>query len=331
MLRDYKDKRPTFKSSRFRKGIIATATAVCLAIGLSSVPVTQNGATIVEAKTTKKDKKRPVITFSGKAKLTVEQNKFVKIPKTTAKDNKDGNVTKKLKVTVKKGTKSYSKIAKAIKSNKKVKFTATGKYVITYTVTDKAGNKATKKRYVTVEKKKVPTTEAPTTETPTTEEKTVTDYSKYDVKKITVNGNTYNITRHTKFGEEVTPSASTSSDKIKLKIENDYDVLMMDSKDSTIKSSEYLKYFGKISATDANGNDISDRIVIVETVIDTLDKFRAGILTIYVEDSKGNKLKKYFEMNLYDFDDSYTEDYFGKDYKLINSNPKVYARYRTDN
>ena len=72
------------------------------------------------------------------------------VPKTTAEDNIDGNITKKIKVVVKKGTKKYVKIARAVKRNKKIKFTSTGNYVITYTVCDTAGNKAERKRYIAV-------------------------------------------------------------------------------------------------------------------------------------------------------------------------------------
>lgn len=347
-----------FKAKTLRKGMAAAMLGLTLATGFTGVPNTNNNMATVEA-AKKKDKKKPVIKFAGSSKIETEVNKSVKIPKTTAKDNKDGNVTKKIAVKVTKGKKQFKTIAKKIKSNKAVKFTSTGNYVITYTVKDKAGNKATKKRYVTVKDAQkeqttrrpaparvvpatteapttteIPTTEAPTTEAPATTEdntnNTVTDFSKYDIKTITVNNNTYRTTRNEKFGEEVTTFAGTTSDKITLKIENDYDVLNMDSNDNTIMSSGYLKYFGKISAYDENGNDISERIIINESVIDTLNMFKAGIITIYVEDIKGNKLKKQFEINLYEFDESYTEDYFGKDYKLINNNPKVYAKTRND-
>lgn len=164
---------------------------VACALGLSLVAaapkivntkVIEPNVYVVEAKTTKKDTKKPVIKLSGKNTMEVEINKTVKIPKATAKDNRDGNVTKKIKVTVKKGKKSYSKIAKAVKNNKKTKFTSTGTYKITYTVTDKAGNKASKTRKVKVisAKKKEPvittteitTTQNDITEVPTTKEVT---------------------------------------------------------------------------------------------------------------------------------------------------------------
>ena len=136
-------------SSGIRKCALALALAVAVSTGFTAVPGKFNNMATVEA-AKKKDKKKPVIKFAGSSKIETEVNKSVKIPKTTAKDNKDGNVTKKIAVKVTKGKKQFKTIAKKIKSNKAVKFTSTGSYVITYTVKDKAGNKATKKRYVTV-------------------------------------------------------------------------------------------------------------------------------------------------------------------------------------
>jgi len=166
------------KQSKPKKRMAALLLVFALVTGLSGVTAsfTEPNPYVVEAKAKKKDKKKPVIKFSGKTKMTVEKGKSVKIPKVTAKDNKDGNVTKKLKVTVKKGKKKYNSIVKAVKKNKKTKFTSTGTYKITYTVKDKAGNKATKTRTVKVvaPKKKTTTktpttTQQPTTQRPTTE------------------------------------------------------------------------------------------------------------------------------------------------------------------
>ena len=175
-----------FRTSLLKKGAIAAAVAVALAATPTTSIVDEPNPYTVEAKT-KKDKKKPTIKFSGKSKITVDKNKVIKIPKTTAKDNKDGNVTKKMTITVKKGKKSYKSIASKIKKNKKVKFSSAGKYVITYTVKDKAGNKATKKRYITVvdpKTKNINTTEKVTTEEKTTQTPTTTEMPK-TTEKIT--------------------------------------------------------------------------------------------------------------------------------------------------
>ncbi len=134
------------------KSIVIVAVVMGIAAGLSRMQGMDNNGRpyIVQAKGNIADEEKPVIRFSGKVKLTVEKGKEIRIPKTTAQDNIDGNITKKIKVAVKKGTKKYLKIARAIKRNKKIKFVSTGNYVITYTVSDKAGNKTVKKRYIAV-------------------------------------------------------------------------------------------------------------------------------------------------------------------------------------
>ena len=163
-------------SSGIRKCALALALVVAVSTGFSAVPGKFNNMATVEA-ARKKDKKKPAIKLSGKSNIRVTQNESVKVPKATAKDNVDGNITKKIKVSVKSGKKSYASLAKKIQKNKAVKFTKTGKYTITYTVSDKAKNKAMKKRTVMVvakqEDKK--TTENKTTAERTTENKTTTE------------------------------------------------------------------------------------------------------------------------------------------------------------
>jgi hypothetical protein len=96
---------PAKRAYRPQKAAAVVMLVLALIAGLLGVPdtsITETNPYTVEAKSKKKDKKKPVIKFSGKTKMTVEKGKSVKIPKTTAKDNKDGNVTKKITVTVKK-------------------------------------------------------------------------------------------------------------------------------------------------------------------------------------------------------------------------------------
>lgn len=344
-----------FKAKTLRKGMAAAMLGLTLATGFTGVPNTNNNMATVEA-AKKKDKKKPVIKFAGKSKINAEVNKSVKIPKTTAKDNKDGNVTKKIAVKVTKGKKKFKTIAKKIKSNKAVKFTSTGNYVITYTVKDKAGNKATKKRYVTVKEAQkaqttrrpaparvVPaTTEAPTTtETPTTEAPATTEnvidpsleYSKYNIDRVNVNGNYYNVTKDPRLSYALT-YANTESDKITINVEHDYDNFVSKSTSGIAENSKYLGYLGKITATDENGNDISNNIVIAELIlvggIDNTD-----VINIYVEDGKGNNLQKEVYLN-FDFTNSndlvfsnvITNDIKKEEFILIDQNPIVYVRPR---
>ena len=359
-------------SSGIRKCALALAFAVAVSTGFSAVPGKFNNMATVEA-ARKKDKKKPVIKLSGKSNIRVTQNESVKIPKATAKDNVDGNVTKKIKVSVKWGKKSYSTLAKKIQKNKAVKFTKTGKYTITYTVSDKAKNKATKKRTVTVVAKQenkttaeqttenkttteqvttaATTTEIPTTEAPATTESVIDPslaYSKYNISRVNVNGNYYNVTKDSRLSYAIT-YANTESDQITINVEHDYDIFVSKFDDEIIKDSKYLGYFGKITATDGDGNDISNNIVIAELILTSDVHYAANYNggAIYVEDTKGNNLLKEFWID-YDFSNSVTVDLddfvrcynefhssdqfqyrIGKDqFVLIDQNPVVYARLR---
>ncbi len=350
-------------SSAFRKCALALAFAVAVSTGFTAVPGKFNNMATVEA-ARKKDKKKPVIKFSGKSNIRVTQNESVKIPKVTAKDNVDGNVTKKIKVSVKSGKKSYASIAKKIRKNKAVKFTKIGKYTIIYTVYDKAKNKATKKRTVTVvakqEDKKTTenkttaerttesrttteqvttaaiTTEIPTTEAPVTTESVIdpsVTYSKYNISRVNVNGNYYNVTRDPRLSYAIT-YANTESDKITINVEHDYDNIVSKSTSRIAENSKYLGYLGKITATDEDGNDISNNIVIAELILDGgIDN--TDVINIYVEDGKGNNLQKELYLN-FDFTDSddlvfsnvITHDLNKDQCVLINQKPIVYARLR---
>ena len=357
-------------SSGIRKCALALAFAVAVSTGFSAVPGKFNNMATVEA-ARKKDKKKPVIKLSGKFNIRVTQNESVKIPKVTAKDNVDGNVTKKIKVSVKSGKKSYSALAKKIQKNKAVKFTKTGKYTITYTVSDKAKNKATKKRTVTVVAKQEDkttadkttenkttatttekvTTQEPITETPATTESVIdpsVTYSKYNISRVNVNGNYYNVTKDSRLSYALT-YANTESDQITINVEHDYDMFVSKFDDEIIKDSKYLGYFGKITATDGDGNDISNNIVIAELILTSDVHYAANYngVAIYVEDTKGNNLLKEFWID-YDFSNSVTVDLddfvrcynefhssdqfqyrIGKDqFILIDQNPVVYARLR---
>ena len=349
-------------SRGIRKCALALALAVAVSTGFTVVPGKFNNMATVEA-ARKKDKKKPVIKLSGKSNIRVTQNESVKIPKATAKDNVDGNINKKIKVSVKSGKKSYSALAKKIRKNKAVKFTKTGKYTITYTVSDKAKNKATKKRTVMVvakqEDKKTTenkttaerttesrttteqvttaatTTEIPATEAPTTENviDPSLEYSKYNIDRVNVNGNYYNVTYDPRLSYALT-YANTESDKITINVEHDYDNFVSKSTSGIAENSKYLGYLGKITATDENGKDISNNIVISELALYS-GIATTNIISIYVEDANGNNLRKKIYLN-FDFADSNDVDFSNfttnnikrEDFILINQNPIIYARLR---
>lgn len=312
-----------------------TAFGVAMALVLTtSMPVATstdkkgNGAIVVSAKSKKKDKVKPKFKTAGKTYISAVIGESIKIKKVTAKDNKDGNITKKIKVTVIKDGISYLNIAKKIKNNKSVSFSSTGKYKITYTVKDKAGNKATKTRYVTVSNpvvktpttQKTQTTQAPSTtqatapsigdktegvsttqkpattqapsttqSTPTTEKPSTTERpatteapvttekpatteapttteqpsqpTNQKVETFNYNGNSYTV-RHTDVLDATIYYYCNKNEekKPKIHIENELEEIVFDFNNGNsrmLKNSEYLKFLGKISATDYNGKNIN--------------------------------------------------------------------------
>ena len=321
----------------------ALVLTLALVLGIFAAPeipgVTNPAGVKVEAKSGT-DKKKPTIKFSGKSQITVEKNEVIKIPETTAKDNKDGNVTKKISVTVKKGKTSYKSIATKIKKNKKVKFSSIGKYTVTYSVKDKAGNKATKKRYITVVEPKTEnaTTEAPTsqtteiptttempttTEIPTTTEAPTTE----EIKKEFVDYN-YTVSTDDEFYlNEASKTENLNNYDMKIVYENDYHSIAIERDSVLLENNDFIKYLGKITAYDAEGNDISDSIIIsvgegikrgVETGSNSAEVY------VYATDAKGNAKSR--RLNV-DFLDNFKMD---ERYKLITTDPILYALHVKD-
>lgn len=92
-----------------------------------------NSDTTTKKKTTsQKDTEKPVITLKGNSEVTLNQGDKYNDEGASATDNIDGDITSKIKVSGKADT------------------TKSGMYTITYTVTDKAGNRTEATRKVTV-------------------------------------------------------------------------------------------------------------------------------------------------------------------------------------
>ncbi len=92
-----------------------------------------NSDTTTKKKTTsQKDTEKPVITLKGNSEITLNQGDKYNDEGASATDNIDGDITSKIKVSG------------------KVDITKSGTYTITYTVTDKAGNRTEVTRKVTV-------------------------------------------------------------------------------------------------------------------------------------------------------------------------------------
>jgi hypothetical protein len=80
----------------------------------------------------KEDKTNPVLTLKGEANQTVSLNSIFTDPGATALDEKDGDLTSKISVS---GTVNINKV---------------DDYILEYSVSDEAGNKAIEKRIVSV-------------------------------------------------------------------------------------------------------------------------------------------------------------------------------------
>lgn len=80
------------------------------------------------------DTEKPVITVDGKDTIEINVNSTFTMPKVTAKDNVDGDISDKIKTEIKKDGKTEDKIDTS----------KAGTYTITYTVEDSAKNVATK-------------------------------------------------------------------------------------------------------------------------------------------------------------------------------------------
>ena len=99
-----------------------------------TVSDSSNNSTEVIRKINYSDQNKPTISLKGKSNISVTLNSSFKDPGFTASDNCDGNITDKVSVEGNVDTKNV------------------GKYKITYTVTDKAGNKTIQTRNVNVYK-----------------------------------------------------------------------------------------------------------------------------------------------------------------------------------
>ncbi len=263
------------RTRSWKKRVFAIVLAFTMVMGAVVVPVSYNYTSVEAA--TKKDTKKPNITMKGKEKMTVTKGKSVTIPKVTAKDNKDGNVTE--------ATSSEETTTE------------------TLTTETQSTEQETTTESTTQEESK--------SETPT-ENVTPTDYSKYDMKDVTVNGVTYKTTRDTTFFSAIAAKYSYLDEDIKITVENDYMEFKLDKSeaDSFSDASILLELMGNIKATDANGNDISDNIVIYDYALCETEN-KNYLLRIFVEDDRGYAaLKQIVVMYITDLKTTY-EDYDG--------------------
>ena len=200
--------------------------------------VSNEGSSTTTKSTTKKDTTKPVITLIGDAKVTTKQNETYTDAGAKATDNVDGDITSSIKTT---STVNTSKL---------------GTYVVTYTVSDKAGNKSTKTRTVTV------IANTTTKATTIVASKTTTTKASNSVKTTT------KVVITTTAGTTVPPTLTLKGS-------------------TTVSINQGSSYSDAgYSATDAFGVDITSRVNVNGTVNTNV----AGTytLTFSVTDSYGN-------------------------------------------
>lgn len=115
-----------------------------------------NNKKTTTTKKEKKDTEKPVITIIGNDNITINQGSNYKDEGATAKDNKDGDITSKIKV------------------ENNVDTSKVGSYTVVYTVTDEAGNRSSKTRKVTVVGININTTTTKRNNNTTTKKRTTT-------------------------------------------------------------------------------------------------------------------------------------------------------------
>ena len=201
-----------------------------------------------------KTERKPVIKLNGKAKMSVKQGSIFKDPGATAEDEEDGDLTDSIVVTGKVNTRTP------------------GTYVIKYSVTNSLGNKATKKRTVTVEEKETTTTTSTTTTTKTNNTtggiKTTTKAKIKTTSKVVNTTTARNIVK-------TTAKKVTTPPKITLKGSNPL----------TITQGQTYVDPG-FTATDALGSNITNRVTKSGAVDSKVAK--TYYITYKVTDNYGN-------------------------------------------
>lgn len=199
--------------------------------------VSNDSKEVKKTTTTKKDTEKPVITIIGESEITINQGSEYKDNGAKANDNIDGDLTSKIKTTSTVDVKN------------------SGTYVVTYTVSDKAGNKAEASRKVIV------------VATPTTTVRTTTKSSS-NVKTTTRARVTVTTTQRVTTPPTITLRGST-----------------------VVEINAGTQYTDPgYSATDAKGTDITASV----TVSGNINTNVAGTYTLRysVTDSYGNSASK---------------------------------------
>lgn len=122
-----------------------------------------------------------------------------------------------------------------------------------------------------------------------------------------------------------------TSDYVNLSIENDFSKMIIDEDIKVLNHTKFLDYFGKITATDANGNDISDKIKIemyglIKDLEDITNSVGASIF-IYVEDGNGNIAVSYTFIDVMSINTLSDSD-AANNYEIVSEDPFIIAKKR---
>lgn len=151
--------------------------------------------------------------------------------------------------------------------------------------------------------------------------KTRLDYSNFKIEKKTIGDNTYNITSDDTFFDYL---YNPEENKFTFVIENDYESLMMYRYSEYFTNSEYLKFFGKIEVFDEFGRDITESLVIYDSVLNRLPNSGGSAVHVYAQDYDGNYFA--YKLNI-EYEETNTDkNYIG--YVKINDDPLVYVTFK---
>lgn len=272
-------------------GMIPTAEVLAakkVSLSTKKMTITKGKSKILKVRNTKKTVRWKVL--SGKKYITLKKKSKVAM---TIWGTKKG--TAKVQATVGK-TKLTCKITVKDVTNQSTTESVTG---IPPAVTSVPGNlpltttppRDTQTPPAATDKPEQPTKEPQSNAKPVDPSidltKTRLDYSNFKIEKKTIGDNTYNITSDDTFFDYL---YNPEENKFTFVIENDYESLMMYRYSEYFTNSEYLKFFGKIEVFDEFGRDITESLVIYDSVLNRLPN--SGGSAVYVTFKEQSKKYK---------------------------------------
>ena len=154
------------------------------------------------------------------------------------------------------------------------------------------------------------------------------DYSDFDCRKEEINGKIYTIISDNDFKELIYKSQIYTKN-MKINVENKIDTFFINYDSPMSENSSYLNFFGDISATDAEGNDISKNIAIYEPEVFKSNSPDSDAVydrcIMYCVDSEGKGC-------IYNYYLSFrgNQEYLASKFTKINDDPFVYVSYKED-